>query len=211
MGKKAKIVPEGKYLMSDEEVAERRKRTCFVGNLPLDCSTKHIKIKFQAFGKVEKVWFRSVATQMNSKVPLKGKIIMSEFGDQKDNKNAYVLFATEEEAKKAQKKLNQSLLGGKNIRVDMDYLEYQGKDPKDYDATLFVGNLPFVTNEQDLRDHFADVAKNSGAAELDTENDGIRNVRIVRDKVTHVGKGIAYIQFSSKQLMRLALELKQGK
>lgn len=101
MGKKAKIIPEGKYLMSDEEVAERRKRTCFVGNLPLDCSVKHIKIKFQAFGKVEKVWFRSVATQMNSKVPLKGKIIMSEFGDQKDNKNAYVLFGTEEEAKKA--------------------------------------------------------------------------------------------------------------
>lgn len=103
------------------------------------------------------------------------------------------------------------MLGGKNIRVDMDYSEYQGKDPKDYDATLFVGNLPFVTNEQDLRDHFADVAKNSGAAELDTDNDGIRNVRVVRDKVTHVGKGIAYIQFSSKQLMRLALELKQGK
>ena len=35
---------------------------------------------------------------MNSKVPLMGKFIMNEFGDQKDNKNAYVLFATVEEA-----------------------------------------------------------------------------------------------------------------
>jgi len=33
------------------------------------------------------------------------------------------------------------------LRVDMDYVDYDGKDPKDYDATLFVGNLPFVTNE----------------------------------------------------------------
>ena len=90
----------------------------------------------------------------------------------------------------------------------MDYFDYQGKDPKDYDATLFVGNLPFVTNEQDLRDHFADVAKHQNAEELDKENDGIRNVRVIRDKETHVGKGIAYIQFSSKPFMRLALELK---
>lgn len=84
-------------------------------------------------------------------------------------------------------------MGGKNIRVDMDYIDYEGKDPKDYDATLFVGNLPFVTNEQDLRDHFVDVAKHEKAAEMDTENDGIKNVRVIRDKVTHVGKGIAYI------------------
>ena len=38
------------------------------------------------------MWFRSVATNLDSKVPLKGKIIKKDLGDQKDNKNAYVLF-----------------------------------------------------------------------------------------------------------------------
>jgi hypothetical protein len=43
---------------------------------------------------------------MDSKIPLKGKIIMSEFGDQKDNKNAYVLFEKTEDANKAVTELN---------------------------------------------------------------------------------------------------------
>jgi hypothetical protein len=46
---------------------------------------------------------------------------------------------------------------------------------------------------------------------MNTERDGIRNVRVIRDSVTHVGKGIAYVQFSCKPLMRLALELKNEK
>ena len=170
-----------------------------------------MKLEFAKHGKVEKVWFRSVATEMNSKVPLKGKIIMSEYGDQKDNKNAYILFTSPEWALKAKMAMNQTVMGGKHLRVDMDYVDYDGKDPKDYDATLFVGNLPFVTNEQDLRDHFADVGKHPKALEMNTERDGIRNVRVIRDSVTHVGKGIAYVQFSCKPLMRLALELKNEK
>ena len=40
--------------------------------------------------------------------------------------------------------------------------------------------------------------------------DGILNVRVVRDPVTHIGKGIAYVQFTSKMLMRLAIEKKTG-
>ena len=36
-------------------------------------------------------------------------------------------------------------------------------------------------------------------------------MRIVRDKETHLGKGIAYIMFSSKPIMRLAIEQKDGK
>ena len=82
---------------------------------------------------------------------------MSEFGDQKDNKNAYVLFEKEEQALKAKKAMNQSVLGGKHIRVDIDFVD-QNKDPNDYDSTLFVGNLPFVSSEEELRSHFSDVS-----------------------------------------------------
>jgi RNA recognition motif-containing protein len=37
------------------------------------------------------------------------------------------------------------------------------------------------------------------------KNDGILNVRIIRDKETFMSKGIAYIQFTTKPLMRMAI------
>ena len=50
MGKKNKSMMhkdnDKKYLMSDDEVKDRRQKTCFVGNLPLDCSVMHLKAEF---------------------------------------------------------------------------------------------------------------------------------------------------------------------
>ena len=43
MGKKITENNEKKYLMSDKEIFDRRQRTCFVGNVPLDCSAKYLK------------------------------------------------------------------------------------------------------------------------------------------------------------------------
>ena len=76
--------------------------------------------------------------------------------------------------KEAVKKLNQIKLKDKHLRVD---LEEGGKN--DYDTTLFIGNLPFVINEEDLRAH------------IDAE--GILNIRVIRDSKTFIGKGIAYV------------------
>ena len=104
------------------------------------------------------------------------------------------------------------MASGNHIRVDIDLRDSMGANQNDYDCTIFIGNLPFVTNEEELRRHFADVAKLEATA-LGTANagtDGILNVRVVRDPVTHIGKGIAYIQFTSKMLMRLAIEKKTG-
>ncbi len=70
----------------------------FVGNLPLEASLKQVKKMFKVHGKVQKVWFRSIATTQDSKRPERAKIIAGEFGAQKDNKNAYVLFEKKEEA-----------------------------------------------------------------------------------------------------------------
>ena len=67
-------------------------RTCFIGNVPLEMNSKQLKKLFSEYGKIEKIWFRSVATVLDSKIPLKGKIIMKEFSDSKDNKNAYILY-----------------------------------------------------------------------------------------------------------------------
>jgi nucleolar protein 12 len=83
-------------------------------------------------------------------------------------------------------------VGDKHIRVDLD-----GKQENDFDTSIFIGNLPWVINEEDLRTHFAEAGK-------------ILNVRIIRDKDTFIGKGIAYIQFSSPDEMKKALESKNG-
>ena len=61
--------------------------------------------------------------------------------------------------------------------------------------TVFVGNLPWVVSEEEVRKHFSDCGT-------------IQNVRLIRDKDTLLGKGIGYIKFSSKEEMRKAIEEK---
>jgi hypothetical protein len=72
----------------------------------LDTTRKYLEKLFGKYGKVEKVWFRSLALDFDSKIPHKAKIITKQFGQQKDNKNAYVLFSSKDEAVKATQELN---------------------------------------------------------------------------------------------------------
>ena len=64
-------------------------------------------------------------------------------------------------------------------------MDVEGKEERnlnDFETTVFIGNLPFITNEEDLRAHFNDL-----------EEGGILNVRVIRDPKTFIGKGIAYV------------------
>lgn len=158
----------------------------------MDTSRKYLEKLFGKYGTVQKIWFRSLALDKDSKIPHKAKIIRQQYGDQKDNKNAYVLFSTKEEAASATKELNQVVVGDKHIRVDLE-----GQDANDFETSIFIGNLPYVVQEEELRAHFADVGK-------------ILNVRVIRDKETFIGKGIAYIQFSTTEEMKKAVEDKSN-
>ena len=97
---------------------------------------------------------------MESKLPtIKAKVLTKNHGDQKDNKNAYVLLASEEEVQVACDTLNQAMVDGKHIRVDKDYKEDGAKNTNDFETTVFIGNLPFMVYEEDLRQHFASAFK----------------------------------------------------
>lgn len=85
------------------------------------------------------------------------------------------------------------MVGDKHIRVDVD--AHGAEEKNDYESTIFIGNLPWVLQEEDLRSHFEDCGK-------------ILNVRIIRDKDTFIGKGIAYIQFEGKEAMKRAMDTK---
>jgi nucleolar protein 12 len=106
-----------------------------------------------------------------------------------------VLFSSKEDAVKATQELNQAVVGDKHIRVDIDGKNEAEKN--DFETSVFIGNLPWVVNEEDLRAHFEECGK-------------ILNVRVIRDKDTFIGKGIAYIQFASPAEMKKALEAKNN-
>lgn len=110
---------------------------------------------------------------MESKIPnVKAKVIIKDLSDHKDNKNAYVLLKDAEQATMAASKLNQTVFMEKHIRVDIDSKD-KGKSTNDFETTIFVGNLPFIVNEEDVRAHFI--------TEFKQEEDVIQNVRLIRD------------------------------
>ncbi len=80
-----------------------------------------------------------------------------------DSANAYVVFRDEHEAKAALS-ANGVVYEGRHLRIDHCMPTI---DPK---LSVFVGNLPFTTSEQNLWEHFADGIKNCG-------DDGVRGVR----------------------------------
>jgi RNA recognition motif-containing protein len=46
------------------------------------------------------------------------------------------------------------------------------RNPNDFETTIFIGNLPFIVNEEDLRAHILKEFK---------DHDPILNVRLIRD------------------------------
>jgi nucleolar protein 12 len=119
-------------------------------------------------------------------------IAKREFGHSKQTKNAYILFEEGTSLESALSK-NGELLDGKHLRVD----RADGSSSHDYDSTVFVGNLPFIIEEEDVRRHFAA----AGTIEL---------VRIIRDPRTLMGKGIGYVKYSTKEEMNKAIETLSG-
>lgn len=191
------VVEKEEATMSAFQIKDRRERTIFVGNIPLEASHKEIKALVKAhIGEsciIEKIWFRSIATLQDSKMPERAKIITKNHASYKDNKNGYVLFSDKEFVSKSLG-LNQSFFLGNHLRVDAVVHATHGEDGKklkaaarggeDFTSTIFVGNLPFVASEEEVRTCFSKYGK-------------IVNVRLVRDPKTFLGKGIGYVQFEN--------------
>ena len=76
----------------------------------------------------------------------------------------------------------------------------------DFKSTVLVQNLPFSCSETEVLNHFKDVSLLSSSGDHTSANSGILNVKIVRDHETGKGKGIAFIHFINKFIMRMAIE-----
>ena len=181
------VVNEPK-IMTAEEVAARDRRTLFVGNVSLKSDKRELGKMFKKFGKIEKIWERNVPVDIDSKAPIKAKVIKHNFTSNAINKNCYLLFETEDIALKAAEESKDITLDGRHLVVSVADIK-----EKDFKTTVFVGNIHWGVDEEKLREFF-------------TQFGLVENVRLVRDRITHQHKGFCYVRFAGKEGFLNALQ-----
>jgi nucleolar protein 12 len=159
---------------------DKSARSVFLGNVPSNAISsksdyKKLKAFFATVGKISSIRFRSIA--FSEQIPRKAAFVNHKLHEKQKTVNAYIVYEDAASAREALK-LNGSVVLDRHIRVDS--VAHPGKqDPK---RCVFVGNLDFEAQEENLWKHFGTCGK-------------VEYVRIVRDAKTNVGKGFAYVQF----------------
>ncbi|BDA45860.1 probable nucleolar protein 12 at C-terminar half [Coccomyxa sp. Obi] len=193
---------------TEEEKAERLRRTIFVGNLPVKVKAKLIKQAFSQYGTVESVRLRSLPLKDDGKLPRRAAVAAGAL-DEAGSANAYVVFSSGVSAVHALAH-NMREFEGRHIRVDRAAAVSKGIEGGGtqvlYDSarSIFVGNLPFDTKastyfhsfDEELIEMFGDGKGGPGS---------VTAVRVVRDAKTSVGKGIAFVEFSGRPAARMAM------
>jgi nucleolar protein 12 len=193
------IIDESVPLVSDPSKSHV---TIFIGNIPKTESIKSLTKFCSKFGAVESCRLRSVpvagtAVDEKGNFNLVRKVCANSglLGDQKGSFNAYVVFKHISAVEKALK-ANNEILGIRHLRIDT--VNPSLFDPK---RSVFIGNLPHYTDEEDLRNHFVKVLPNG--------QKDIEGIRLVRDPETLIGKGIGYMLLSDRDSVLQALTLHQ--
>ncbi|XP_055491120.1 RNA-binding protein 34 isoform X1 [Leucoraja erinacea] len=184
-----KVKRRRKRLVSTELEKLKSERTLFVGNLPFEYSKEMITALFKEFGPIESVRFRSVAREEPT-ISRKLATIQRKVHPQRKNMNAYVVFRQSDAAVKALARNGCEIQTGFNIRVDLA----SNWNDHNHRRSIFLGNLPYDIQENDVRDHFYECGE-------------VESVRIVRDRESGMGKGFGYVLFQNTDSVTLALEL----
>lgn len=186
---------ERKELLSDSK--EKQERTLFLGNLPVACATdktmiKDLKARFTTYGPVESIRFRSIPFAE----PQARRVAFIKKNFRKDGTggtcNGYIVMKTREAALAALKE-NATIFADRHLRVDLA-VEGEGSTKTNTKKSIFIGNLPMDLEEEPVWQLF-------GKCGL------VTNVRLIRDRVSNMGKGIGYVTFASKDSVDVALKL----
>lgn len=170
---------------------ERDRRTIFVGNVALSLKRKDLQAEFKKYGTIKSIRLRSVPFAKLG-LPRKVQFITKDFHDKRDSCNAYIEFATPEEAEAAVQH-NGKLLGDKHIRVDT-VIPNEQRQQQASQKSVFVGNLSYDVEDEELYKYF------QGCGEIDY-------VRVIRDPETNFGKGFAYVAFKQEAGAKAAGEM----
>eukprot|EP00892_Ulva_mutabilis_P007239 jgi/Ulvmu1/4888/UM020_0174.1 len=179
------------------------KRTVFVGNVPADTKKSSLKALFSKYGTIETVRLRSLPIDNESRMPRTQQIKAGKVNASGMSANAFIRFHSREDANAACA-ANMSIFQHHHLRVDI-------AAPRSADTpatahypparSVFIGNLALDIQEDELIDVFG-----TGDEETHLRN-SVEAVRVVRDGKTRIGKGIAYILFTSKVAALAALQL----
>eukprot|EP01026_Neomeris_dumetosa_P077778 TRINITY_DN839_c0_g1_i3.p1 TRINITY_DN839_c0_g1~~TRINITY_DN839_c0_g1_i3.p1 ORF type:complete len:454 (+),score=69.57 TRINITY_DN839_c0_g1_i3:91-1452(+) len=175
---------------------EEKKRTAFVGNLPVAVKQKQVRKLFSECGEIETVRFRSLAFVEDLKVP---KFVASRRRDllnqEHTSKNALIKFKDASGVEKA-KLFNMRVLSGHHIRVSG--MEDDEFDPK---RTIFIGNLhPKVQDEVVIQLFNGDQVGSDYAGQVE-------GLRIVRERGSQACKGFGFVLFKTKKVAKQVLKL----
>ncbi|PYI06219.1 hypothetical protein BO78DRAFT_369375 [Aspergillus sclerotiicarbonarius CBS 121057] len=225
---------------AESKEVEKSNRTVFLGNVSSEAikskAAKKTLLKHlgsflstlpESTGphKVESIRFRSTAFASGGQVPKRAAFAKQEvLDDTTPCTNAYAVYSTVQAARKAPAALNGTVVLDRHLRVD----SVAHPSPTDHKRCVFVGNLDFIDNEAKPDDEKkkkkrapADVeeglwrifnAHTGGKKEKKegSKNGNVESVRVVRDRLTRVGKGFAYVQFYDQNCVEEALLL-EGK
>lgn len=178
-----------------EDSPEKLARTIFVGNVPVSVvSSKRLQRElhalFEPFGTIESLRFRSLVGGVGI-VSKRLAFMSKQLSDKRHTCNCYLVFATPEAAQAAVSACNGRVFEEHHLRVD---LASNADGKPETKKSIFVGNLPLEVRDESLWRIFGECGR-------------VTNVRVIRDKSTGAGKGIAYVTFGERATVELALKL----
>ncbi|XP_014613977.1 PREDICTED: nucleolar protein 12-like [Polistes canadensis] len=183
---------------SDSEVVKKKvsseskndSRTIFISNIPKQVTKEEIRKLFKKFGEIESIRVRSVIP-IDLKMSKKVAAIKKKIHPKVETIIMFIIYKLEEGAKKATS-MNGKQLKGNYLKVDI--VDKNSRIKPDEKKAVFLGNLPFTIQDNDLWEHFKPCGE-------------IHSVRLIKNKKLGIGKGIGYVNFKNEDSVSLALEL----
>uniref|UniRef100_A0A8D0DCK3 RNA binding motif protein 34 n=1 Tax=Sander lucioperca TaxID=283035 RepID=A0A8D0DCK3_SANLU len=170
-----------------EEEEMKRKRTVFVGNLPISCTRKTLQSLFRDQGSIESIRFRSVVKKYDN-TQTSHQTVWRKVHPKKQSMNAYVVFKDEDGVSRALERSD-----GESFPQTQQQWQQKLSCPVSSVLRSVPGH-PDTIKELTFRRHF----EKCGPVEA---------VRLVRDQNSGLGKGFGYVLFESADSVQLALEL----
>eukprot|EP01132_Coremiostelium_polycephalum_P003788 gene3788-4713_t len=172
---------------------EQDPRTVFVANINLEnANFKSLSDVFKQYGTIQSIRFRSLPIA-GEKANRKETFVTKNYHDSRTTCNGYVVFSKESEAKKALVE-NGKVHFGKHLRVDIASHKF---DKKEDDNTVFIGNVPYEVEEEEIHLLFE---KSFG---------DVLSVRLIRDTYTNFSKGFGYVTFKDPSSKLDAIKQKE--
>ncbi|TPX16569.1 uncharacterized protein E0L32_003863 [Thyridium curvatum] len=209
---------------------DKASRTVFLSNVSIEAiSSRKAKKTLMAHlssifdesnpGSVETLRFRSLPFSTAS-MPKRAAFITGAVMDATTKSvNAYAVYPNPAAARLAVSKLNGTVVLDRHLRAD----SVAHPAPTAHRRCVFVGNLGFVDDETVITTKVDEEGKEKTETRKRTKTpmdveEGlwrtfgqhagkVENVRVVRDQVTRVGKGIAYVQFYDANSVEAAILL----